>query len=711
MRAPWPPLLLLAGIALGAEAAVPAAPAGDGATPAGDPYLWLEEVEGARALAWVAQRNAESNAAFEADPAYGRQRGELLRLLDDPARIPYGERIGAYYYNFWRDAGHRRGLWRRTGVAEYRRPGPDWEVVLDLDELARKEGENWVWQGVTCLQPDAPGLAYQRCLVSLSRGGADAAVVREFDLAEARFVDDGFRLPEAKSMVGWQDLDHLWVSTDFGPGSLTESGYPRIVKRWQRGTPLAAATTVYEGQVQDLDAYGSSERESGQRRDWIAHGLAFWKSEWFLLRDGQQVRLEIPLDASHELFQDQLVVRLRSPWTIGGQTHPADSVLAVGLDAFLRGDRRFETLWQAGPGRVFEHLSHTRNAVLVGELDHISSRWHELTRTGGRWHSRQLGLPAASQAQLVDVDRDSDDYLIEVQDSTTPNTLLAVQAGSGEAPVALKRLPAAWDASGVVATRHEATSRDGTRIPYLVIAHRDLPLDGSHPTLLTGYGGFEISMLPGYYRLAGKGWIEPGGVYVVANIRGGGEFGPDWHRAALKEHRQRCFDDFAAVAQDLVRRRITSPPHLGILGGSNGGLLVTATMVQHPELFGAVVAQVPLTDMLRFRQLLAGASWIAEYGDPDEPSQRAYLARYSPYQNVRAGVDYPPVFLTTSTRDDRVHPGHARKMAARMIEQGHRVLYYENTEGGHGGAADNAQVARMWAQTFSFLRSTIGQGR
>jgi prolyl oligopeptidase len=717
MRAPLAALIMVAaasssGNGPSKESARESAAAPVAAGAQADPYLWLEDVEGARALEWVNQRDREAVARFEADPGYEPLRAQFLGLLDSPDRIPYVGRMGGDYYNFWRDAAHPRGLWRRTPLAGYREQAPEWETVLDLDALAGAENENWVWQGADCLRPDSPQEPYGRCLISLSRGGADAVVVREFDLRERRFVDGGFSLAEAKSTAGWKDLDTIWVGTDFGPGSMTSSGYPRIVKSWRRGTPLAEAQTVFEGQPSDVSVDAESERESGVRRDWVRRGIAFWKSEWFLLRDGRQIKLEIPLDADRGLFQDQLLVYLRSPWHAGGSEYAAGSVLAIGFEAFLKGARNFAELYRPGAGRVFRSMATTRGAVLIGELDHVRSRWIEVTRDGGAWHSRVIATPPASQVDVALTYWDSDDYLLDVQSYTAPNELVEARVGAGPqgASAVLKRLPPVWDAHEVEARQYEAVSRDGTKIPYFVVARKGLKPDGSHATLLTGYGGFEISLLPAYPRLTGKGWIEPGGVFAVANIRGGGEFGPAWHEAALKENRQRCFDDFAAVAQDLIRRGITSPKHLGIMGGSNGGLLVTATMEQHPELFGAVVSQVPLTDMLRFNKLLAGASWMAEYGDPDDPADRAAIERYSPYQNVRAGVRYPPIFFVTSTRDDRVHPGHARKMAARMLEVGNEVWYYENVEGGHGAAADNAQAARMWAQTFSFLRQKLGVG-
>ena len=668
-----------------------------------DPYLWLEDVGGDKALDWARARNAVAEKEFMADPRYEPLRRQLLDIFDSKERIPLVQRYGDQLYNFWRDAEHPRGVWRRTSLAEYRKPQPDWETLIDLDRLAADEKENWVWNGATCLRPERSGEPYRRCLIALSRGGADATVVREYDVQTRRFVSDGFNLPsEAKQDVEWKDLDTVWVATDFGPGSMTASGYPRIVKEWKRGQPLAAARTVHEGKVSDVVVGAYSERESGQRRDWVTRQIDFHNAERYVDRSGQLVRVEVPTDADVLTFQDWLLVRIRDPWTVGGTTWPAAALLAIRFEEFMKGGRRFEVLYAPTERSTLEEIRTTRSAVLISELDNVRPRLWELTLQDGTWNRRRV--PLADQGQIGDVSTywDSDSYLFTHQDFTAPTTLFERSIGDA-ASVPLKSLPRFFDATGIVTRQYEAVSRDGTRIPYFVAMRDDLRLDGRNPTLLYGYGGFEITMLPRYSGGFGKGWLEPGGVLVMANLRGGGEFGPQWHRAAQRENKQRTWDDFVAVAEDIIRRGITSPRHLGIMGGSQGGLLVTAAMVQRPELFGAVVSQVPLIDMLRYHTLLAGASWVAEYGDPDKPADRAFIERYSPYQNVRREGRYPRLFLVTSTRDDRVHPGHARKMAARMLEQGHDVLYFENIEGGHGAAANNEQAARMWAQTYTFL--------
>jgi prolyl oligopeptidase len=682
---------------------------------ADDPYLWLEDVAGDKALAWVRAQNAQTEKEFVANPRYEPLRQALLKILNSRERIPFVTRMGGHYYNFWRDAANPRGLWRRTTPDEYRKPQPAWEVVLDLDALGRRENENWVWKSAECLRPQRAEEPYRRCILALSRGGADATVLREFDLMAKEFVKDGFALPEAKQDISWKDADTLWVASDFGPGSMTTSGYPRIVKEWTRGTPLSAARTVFEGQPADVGVGMNSEWESGQRRDWIERMIAFWNSERFVLVDGTPVRLDLPADAVPVPFRDWLLVRTRAPWPVGGSTLPGGALLAIKFDAFIKGERRFDVLYaptarsalDSTPGnRSGVHL--TRSAVLFTELDNVRPRLWELRHDGSAWQRRRVELPDTGQIANVATYWASDDYFFTHQDFTSPTTLYLRSAGvAGSEP--LKSLPRYFDASGIATRQFEAVSADGTRIPYFIAMREGLKPDGSNPTLIYGYGGFGSTELPWYSGTFGKAWLEPGGVLVLANLRGGGEFGPQWHAAAQKASKQRTWDDLAAVAEDLIQRGITRRAHLGIMGGSQGGLLVTATMVQRPELFGAVVSQVPLIDMLRYHKLLAGASWIAEYGDPDKPEERAYIARYSPYQNVKKGVDYPRSFIYTSTRDDRVHPGHARKMVARMKEQGHDLLYFENIEGGHGAAANNEQSARMWAQTFTFLWRELGR--
>jgi len=673
-----------------------------------DPNLWLEEVASDAALGWVRERNAESEGELGSQPGYAALRTRLKTILDSKERIPYVGRHNGLFYNFWRDADHPRGIWRRTTLDDYRKPEPHWETVLDLDALARDEDENWVWAGVSTLKPDG-----MRALVSLSRGGGDAQVVREFDLASLQFVTDGFTLPEAKSSFGWIDRDTLFVATDFGEDSMTTSGYPRIVKEWQRGTPLEAAVTVYEAQPDDLSASAWHDPTPGFEHDFVQRQVDFYSSETFLRRGADLIKLPKPDDANAFTVRDQIVVELRSDWITGEKTWPQGSLLAIDFEAFMRGEQDFVALFTPTPTTSLDGVTATRNAILLTILDNVKNRIVELTHIGQTWRTRDIAAPTMGALGVSSVDEfASDQYFLTVTDFLTPSSLYLCEAGSASVSNArepLKSMPAFFDASPYTVKQFAARSQDGTMVPYFVVIGKDAQQDGTNPTLLYGYGGFEVSLTPFYSGITGAAWLEQGGVYVLANIRGGGEFGPRWHQGALKDKRQNAFDDFIAVAQDLVRRNITSPRHLGIMGGSNGGLLVGAVLTQRPDLFNGVVCQVPLLDMRRYHQLLAGASWMGEYGNPDDPAEWDTIRTYSPYQNVSADKHYPRVFFTTSTRDDRVHPGHARKMAARMLQQKHDILYWENTEGGHAGAANNEQTATMWALTYTFLLMQLKQ--
>ncbi|WP_435008297.1 prolyl oligopeptidase family serine peptidase [Tundrisphaera lichenicola] len=664
-----------------------------------DPFLWLEEVTGEKPLAWVRERNSESTAELAESPEFKALESRILSILDSDAKIPMISKIGPYYYNFWKDAKHKRGIWRRTSLAEYRKAEPAWETVIDLDALGAAEGENWVWHGATALKPD-----YERCLLSLSRGGADADVKREFNLKTKSFVEGGYTLPEAKSRVSWRGLDSVFVGTDFGPGSLTKSGYPRVVKEWKRGTPLEQAELVYECSPDDMSAAGYRDLTPGFERDFISRRITFYSGETFLRRDGKLIKIEVPDDAETEVERDLLLVTLRTDWAVGGKTYPAGSLISTDFEGFLKGDRSFDVVFEPTDRKSLAGFSATKNYFLLNELDNIRNRLYVLTHKDGQWTREPLpGAPEIGTASASGVDSDeSDDYFLMASSYLMPATLALGTAG-GAAPEVLKTNPEFFDARGLTVSQHEATSADGTRIPYFQVSREGIKLDGSNPTLLYGYGGFEIAMVPGYNSSAGVGWLEKGGVYVVANIRGGGEFGPKWHQAALKANRPKAYEDFAAVAEDLIERKVTTPEHLGIQGGSNGGLLMGNMLTRRPELFKAVVCQVPLLDMKRYHTLLAGNSWMGEYGNPDIPEEWEFIRTFSPYHNLKEGVKYPRTLFTTSTRDDRVHPGHARKMAAKMKGMGIDLLYYENIEGGHGGAADNKQAAFMTALAYTFL--------
>jgi prolyl oligopeptidase len=672
-----------------------------------DPYEWLEEVLGDKALEWVKARNAIVQNRMEREESFEKLRSDLLEILDSNARIPFVSKRGEYYYNFWRDKTNERGLWRRTTLEEYRKAEPKWEVVLDLDALGKTENENWVWKGASLLRPD-----YQRALITLSRGGADANITREFDLKTRSFVADGFELPESKGSVSWIDIDHLFVSTDFGNGSMTDSGYPRMAKLWKRGTPIEQAKLVYEGKQEDMSVGAVHDDSPGFERNFVTRNIAFYNDELFLVKDsGELVKIDAPNTASKSVFKQYLLLELREAWTAGTKTYPAGSLLVSDFDRFLRGERAFEVLFEPSANTALSSVTTTKDHVVINVLEDVKNRLYVLTpsttESPTAWRREPLvGAPAFGTVNVTAVDSDdSNDYFMTSTDYLTPTTL---SIGTiGKVPEELKRLPHFFDSVGMQISQHFATSSDGTKVPYFMVAKKDVNLDGKNPTLLYGYGGFEISLQPNYSATVGRAWLTQGGVYVVANIRGGGEYGPRWHQAALKENRLRAYEDFAAVAKDLVARGVTSKQRLGIQGGSNGGLLVGNMITLYPELFEAGVCQVPLLDMKRYNKLLAGASWMAEYGNPDYPDQWAYIRKFSPYQNVQPSVAYPKVLFTTSTRDDRVHPGHARKMMAKMESQGHAVWYYENIEGGHGGAANNKQSAFMQALAYTFLKQEL----
>jgi prolyl oligopeptidase len=662
-----------------------------------DPYLWLEEVRGEKALDWVKAHNEATLAVLEAQPGFQEMYDKALDILNSKVRIPYPQIRGKYLYNFWQDEKNERGLWRRTTLAEYRKRSPEWEVLLDVDKLCRDEGEQWVFKGASGLYPD-----YNLFLVQLSRGGGDAVVVREFDASTKQFVKGGFTLPEAKTDVSWRDRDSIYVGTDFGAGSLTESGYPRISKLWKRGTPLGSAETVFEGDVKDVETGCATINTPERRYDVIHRGMTFYTSNTFVIENGKPLKIEIPDDADFGgFFKNQMLVRLKSDWTPGQNTYKQGSLIAIDYDKYLKGDRAFNVIVEPNDRSNVVSYAGTHDILLVLMLNNVRSELHAFRVKDGRWVGEKVDAPELGTLSVVSTDEWSNEYFLSYQGFLTPTSLYYVSDGGKMKK--LKSLPDFFSTKGLVTEQSEAISKDGTKIPYFVVRPKKMKADGTNPTLLYGYGGFEIEMLPGYSATTGDAWLTKGGVYVLANIRGGGEFGPAWHQAALKENRQRAYDDFAAVAEDLIRRGITSPEHLGIMGGSNGGLLMGVEFTERPDLYNAVVCQVPLLDMRRYNKLLAGASWVAEYGNPDVPEEWAYISKYSPYQNVRADVQYPQVFFYTSTADDRVHPGHARKMAARMEEQGHKIYYYENLEGGHAAGATNKHQALRSALTYSYL--------
>ena len=679
------------------------AASGDNPTP-DDPNLWLEDVTGDKALQWVRAQDAISTNKLEAAPDFEKLQNRLLDILNSHDRIPGVSKIGRFYYNFWRDAKNPRGLWRRTTMEEYKKAVPNWETVLYLDQLSVTEKENWVWHGPQVLKP-----SNDRCLLEFSRGGADAAVVREFDLNSKQFVADGFTLPEAKSQVAWRDRDTIYVGTDFGPDSMTSSGYARIIKQWSRGTPLSEARTVFEAKPTDEAAHVSVDHDHGEVYEFVGRAPTFFTDEISVRRGEKWVRIEKPADAIFSTFGKLALLRLRTDWTVNNKTYHAGSLLAAPFDDYLQGKRDFSIVFQPTDRVSLSSIGDTQHYLVLNELDNVHSSPWFLRPSEGQWERTPVPVPAFGTVGVEGVDADeSDDYFMNESDFLTPASLFLGVAGKST-PEKLKSLPSFFNTTGLEIQQFEAKSKDGTQVPYFQVSARGIKTDGHNITLLTGYGGFEIPMLPGYNAALGAAWLERGGVFVLANIRGGGEFGPAWHEAARKEHRQRAYDDFIAVAEDLIARGVTSPKHLGIEGRSNGGLLMGVMLTERPDLWGAIHCGSPLLDMRRYNKLLAGASWMDEYGDPDKPEDWAYIQKFSPYQNTHADQHYPPILITTSTRDDRVHPGHARKMAARLEEEGHQVLYYENIEGGHGAAANNKQAAFMSALAYTFLWTELSR--
>ena len=658
-----------------------------------DPYLWLEEVSGSEALDWVRARN-EPTLAELCDAQFERMRIEALEVLDTDARIPYVRRRGEYLYDFWRDATNPRGLWRRTTLDSYRTDSPDWEVLIDVDELGRGDGQKWVWAGASVIEPE-----HTLALINLSPGGSDAVVVREFDMLTREFVADGFELPEAKSEVGWDDPDTVLVGTDFGPDSLTESGYPRILKRWRRRTPLTDAATIFEGSRTDVSAGGSTDRTPGFERTFVGRSIDFWNRQRYQLRGSELISIDVPTDASSlSIHREWLLIDLRTDWSVGANTYRAGSLLAANYDEFIAGTRELQVIFEPDEHTCLHQYAWTRDRLLLVTLADVASRVEIVSP--GTWRREPIsGIPPATNTVIVAADDTGDEFFLDSSGFDTPSRLLR---GTDAGPLEqIKSAPAFFDAETLDVRQYFATSEDGTSIPYFVVRSRDA--SGPGPTLLGGYGGFETSLTPGYSGVLGRLWLARGGTYAMANIRGGGEYGPGWHTQAMREGRHKVAEDFATVADDLVNRGITTVEQLGAQGGSNGGLLMGIMLTKYPEKFGALVCDVPLLDMKRYHLLLAGASWVAEYGDPDNPDDWAFISEYSPYQNISTGHNYPPVLMTTSTRDDRVHPGHARKMTAALEAAGQRAWYYENIEGGHAGAADNEQIAFKSALGYSFL--------
>lgn len=670
-------------------------------------HLWLEEVEGKDALSWVEAQNARTLADLQADPRYAGFEADALEVLNSRERIPYGTVRDGLVYNFWQDSVNVRGLWRRTTLASYANETPDWEIILDVDKLAADEGRNWVYKGADCFRP-APGAPY-KCLLSLSDGGKDAVVVREFDIEAKAFVEAGFVTPEAKQGLSWAGADTLLIATDWGAGTLTESGYPSIVKRWQRGTPLAEAEEIIRGKTTDVGVWPMAMKlEDGRILQGAVISEDFFTQSYYWFPDGETAPVRWPLPAKATpagIYKDQFLFTLQQDWSLEGHGEfQSGDLVAFALEPFLetRALPPVSLVFRPNDTQAIEGVAIARGAALMAITENVIGKVLRIDLSANGWTSVAVELPGKGQVSITFADEEETAVFLNYEDFLTPSSLLNYDIASG-AVTTLKSLPAKFETAGLKVSQYFATSKDGTRVPYFLIHREDVVMDGTTPTLLYAYGGFQVSMLPGYSPVSGRLWLEQGGAYALANIRGGGEFGPNWHQAGLKLNRQRVYDDFIAVGEDLVATKVTSPAHLGIMGGSNGGLLMGVMLNQRPDLWNAVVVQVPLLDMLRFHLLLAGASWVGEYGSPDMPKERAFLETISPYQNFDASKPYPMPFFVTSTKDDRVHPGHARKMAKRFEEAGLPFLYFENTDGGHAAAADQTARAKRSALEFTYL--------
>lgn len=674
-----------------------------------DPYLWLEPFEGPQITQWVQAENAKTLAVLEKDPHYEGFYRDALTIAEAHDRIPAPTVIAGAVFNFWQDADHVRGIWRRTSVADYATAEPHWKTVLDIDALARAEHANWVWKGFDC-----EAGAQKRCMVMLSDGGEDATTAREFDLVTGHFVPGGFVLPKGKQRLAWEDADTLLVAREFAPGDLTRSGYPYIVKRWKRGEPLAHAREVFRGTGDD-GGYGvnvSALRDGGGHRAVvIARPIGTFEFEHYLVTPKGVARLALPLKAQVDaLVSGQLIATIKQDWDAAAITQ--GTIVALDLYAALRDPAHLAptVVLAPGPREAVVSVAATRDTLLIDALDNVRGRLMVCRRQAtGAWSRATLPLPENSSIAVADANEHGNEAFVSVSGFLQPPTLVAIDALHGSAST-IKSLAPKFDASQGVIDQFEAASSDGVKIPYFVVHRLGMPLDGNNPTVINAYGGFDVAVTPGYKAIVGKLWLEHGGVFVLANIRGGGEFGPAWHEAGLKTRRQIIYDDFTAVARDLIARQVTSPRRLGILGGSNGGLLMGVAMTQHPELFNAIDIAVPLLDMLRYEQIAAGTSWVGEYGSVANPDERAFLAAISPYARLERGVKYPEPLIWTTTKDDRVGPQHARKFAARLAEFGAPYYYYEIVEGGHGAGANLRETARTNALEWTyFARKLAGE--
>jgi prolyl oligopeptidase len=665
-----------------------------------DPYIWLEEVEAKKSIDWVKKQNTLSVKKITAVEGFDKLNAKLLKTFDDKDKIAYPSTVGEYVYNTWKDENHIRGIWRRTKKEDYLKQNNKWETILDIDALSKKEAKKWVFKGANFLETDK-----NICLLTLSDGGTDKSYVREFNIKKKEFVKNGFSLPPSKGGASWISKDELLISRDFGEGSLTESGYPRIVKRLKRGMKLSEAKTIMEGKTSLVGLWGYTNFINGQYRVFLSEAHSFYKSDTHILHDGKLVKLNIPEDANFNgVFQGQMILKLNSDWNVKGENFKIGSLVSLDFEKLLAGSLDVQLCFEPNSKSSLSGTSFTKDALIVNTLQNVQSVLLKAEYKNKKWNLEPIDAPKFGTISVVDSDKESNSYFYRYNNFITPSTLYHSESGKTKIVKSSKQH---FNSKNLEVHQYETKSKDGTTIPYFIVHKKDLKLNGKNPTLVYAYGGFNVSSLPRYSSTVGIAWLEQGGVYVLANIRGGGEFGPSWHQAALKEKRQNAYDDFYAVCEDLNKRKISSQKHLGAYGWSNGGLMAGVVATQRPDLFNAVIIGAPLLDMKRFNKMLAGASWMGEYGNPDIPEQWDYIKKYSPYHNVFKGKEYPEVLLVTSTKDDRVHPAHARKMAARMLEQKHPIFYYETIEGGHGATSTNKQSAFLSTLMYSYLKMKL----
>ena len=663
-----------------------------------DKYQWLEEVDGTKALEFVNAQNKVTFDKLSKEKDYQSIFDKSLEIYNSPERIAYPNIQGDYVYNFWKDKDHVRGIWRRCLLTNYINGKLDWETLLDIDELSKKDDIKWVYKGASGLYP-----SYDRFLVMLSNGGGDAVITREFDVNKKQFIENGFFIEESKGGASYVDENTLIVASDFGEGTMTTSGYPKQVKLWKRGTLLNEAQLIYEGDSSDVGTWGVVLRDGSKGYTLVSRALTIFSSQSLVWADNKIIKLDLPEDCSlNAILDNQLVIQLKSDWEVNDKTYKTGTLLSLNFTELLKGEKQIQVIIEPDEFSSIAEVSNTKNKLLLNLLTNVTGQLYIYSFSNGKWTNQKVKAPEFGTISIIATNELSDQYFFDFKNFITPSTLYYADAGKNTFE-AYKSLPAFFDASKYEVKQFKAKSKDGTMVPYFMVAAKDIKNDGTNPTLVYAYGGFEVSSQPFYASTFGTSWLDKGGVFVLANIRGGGEFGPKWHQDGIKEKRQNVFDDLYAVTEDLIAQKITSPKHLGVMGGSNGGLLVGVAFTQRPDLYNAVVCQVPLLDMQRYNRLLAGASWMGEYGNPDVPEEWEYLKKYSPYHNLKEGMNYPEVFFYTSTRDDRVHPGHARKMVAKMNDMGYRTYYYENTEGGHAGSSTNEQSAKANALTFSYL--------